>query len=577
MTIKEAKDAIIKRSINSAVYIDDEVAEPYSGEENDAIKSAKDMYQSFRKEGLCDLDVYKFTNFDDFKDNKEWLLNHKNLLILDWELSQNTEIKFEDSLSILGDFVDKHSVNFIVIYTKVAEPISVIRQIKCAFSGLDNYRESFREDLTHIIENSDTDKNSDEIWSDIIKFFEENYQKTPNELKTTLREFFDKEQIDCTKDIVPLRDKYHMNVSKLMLYLEVAALAIYKNRYKQVVCKITGEDSLLLDGIPVFIIPKNGEISPNALYANILKRIENIPNSCSMLLSLYFRNVVLQKTSKVGQGLNNICDSTLMRFVARYKELEDKEQVIPENKPALHSFLQECIMGEVSSLISSNEEDIITPILWGQVPEHDEDKNEDVKLNSFLSFIPEERLRNQKRQISTGDIFEKMENGERSGYLMCITQGCDCVRPYKIDYNYAFAIGNSINAISALSGAEEKYCTYLPDGKTCIEWVRKFYTIHLEKENKRIFNTQEPIKINDTTSLQYLGTQKDYYAQRVINYVFNYALRMGADLVTHEKESKPDCNFYKSESCYYKDEKKEAKKTSDAKVSIAELPIKNEI
>lgn len=571
MTFEDAKDTIIQRSINSAVYIDDEVSEPYSGDGEEIIKSTRSLYQSFREKGPCDLDIYKYRTLEEFRNNMDWLLNHKNLLILDWELNQDVEVKFEDALEILSNVVDKHRVNFIVIYTKMADSVSIIQQIKCAFSGLENLYESLKNDLSRIVENGCTDSSTDEIWAQIVSFYKNNYQKSSIDQKELLRVLLAKEMIECGKDIVPLGRKYNKKVDELIPYLEVAALATYKHQYNQILCEIIGDDVFLLDGIPVFIIQKNGDIAPDTLYNHIKTKIGNIPNNRSMLLSLYFRNSVLQQVPKVGLGLNHISDATLINFVSRHKEKEENGQIIPENKPALHSFVQECIMGDFFTLLSNNTDDFLSSLLWDDNALEQCNLEDAIKLNSFLSFIPEERLRNEQRQISTGDIFEKLENGKHKGYLMCITQGCDCVRPKKIDFNYAFSTGFAITEDSVLAGAEERYCTYMPDGHLCIEWTRKFYTIHLENTQQRIFDTQAPIKIDATTSLRYLGTQKDHYAQRVINNVFSTAMRIGADLVTHEKEVKPDCEFYKTDKCHYTDnEAVEVTKKIDAKV-----PVKN--
>lgn len=540
MTLKDAKDTIIQQSINSAIYIDDEVSEPYSGEDAEVIKNARDMYQSFRKEGLCDLDIYKFTSLDDFNDNREWLLNHKNLLILDWELRQNAQVKFEDTLGILDEIIRAKSARFVVVYTRAGDTSFVISQIKYAFSSIkrssENYA-NFLADLEAELVDAECELSLDEIKKKVIDILTKNIFEEKERNKELCAYIRDN---NIEKGIFDsLATKYGFtDYKELLLWAEIEELSEYKKEYSLSECEVLDDSTINVGDVIVYVIKNtNGPegVAPEHLYNCIKDKIAKVKNFRSLLLSLYFRNVLLNQASTIGRGLENIDDSVLQYFASKYRE--NKKQNIPENIPALYSFVQECIMEEISTLLSNKSDDYLTPLLWDEKEHKDYKDIDGVKLNSFLSFIPEERLRSQKRQISTGDVFEVLTEGVTSGYLMCVTQGCDCVRPDKIEFNYAFSLGTSTTGKSALEGAEKRYYTYMPDGSLCIEWDRKFYTIHLENKEQRIFNTQELIVIDAITSLRYLGTQKDHYAQRVINNVFSTAMRMGADLVTREKNT----------------------------------------
>lgn len=102
MNIEELSQEIIYRSINSAVCIDDSFIPPYEqGQaENDNFVRPKELYLSFRKDGKCDLDIYKYNGIEAFHNDKSYLFNNKDLLILDWELQPNQLIKYKDSISI---------------------------------------------------------------------------------------------------------------------------------------------------------------------------------------------------------------------------------------------------------------------------------------------------------------------------------------------------------------------------------------------------------------------------------------------------------------------------------------------
>lgn len=55
-------------------------------------------------------------------------------------------------------------------------------------------------------------------------------------------------------------------------------------------------------------------------------------------------------------------------------------------------------------------------------------------------------------------------------------------------------------------------------------------TIYIENN---VFNVEEEITVkieNKDIQLEYIGGLKDFYAQRIVNKIFNHALRIGVDL-----------------------------------------------
>ena len=151
---------------------------------------------------------------------------------------------------------------------------------------------------------------------------------------------------------------------------------------------------------------------------------------------------------------------------------------------------------------------------------------------------------NKTKPIMTGDIFKlnkpfcKVTIGSDKidcDYLICITQGCDCALAEKnINYNYAFAIGavlSKANQKKALEKVESRILSFVSE-HDIIEWSQRFLTIHIEHHHK--FELEVPIGVNlndgQGYEMTYLGNQSEFYTQRVINSVFNYAMRIGIDL-----------------------------------------------
>lgn len=99
---------IIQNAISSAVCIDDKYVTPYQAPiEGDKFDDSKQLYESFRREGNCDLDIYKYESLEQFEKSKNYLFENKDLLVLDWELNEsNPACKYKDTLPILRQAIN---------------------------------------------------------------------------------------------------------------------------------------------------------------------------------------------------------------------------------------------------------------------------------------------------------------------------------------------------------------------------------------------------------------------------------------------------------------------------------------
>ena len=133
---------VIKDSISSAICIDDKYVAPYQEYAvNDKPADSKILYETFRKEGNCDLDIYKYESLDKFEEDKKYLFNNKDLLILDWELKDNG-VKYDETLPILEKAIDTDYIQFIVIYTNNNTPENIALRIFSFFKYKNENREA---------------------------------------------------------------------------------------------------------------------------------------------------------------------------------------------------------------------------------------------------------------------------------------------------------------------------------------------------------------------------------------------------------------------------------------------------
>ena len=155
---------IVSDSICSAVCVDNAFEEPYTPTEDperDSFKIPKKLYESFKTQN-CILDIYKYVDLNDWENKKENILRNKDLLILDWELTDG-DPPYKDALEILLEAVRTESLPFVYIYTQEIDLNKVVLNIYAYFSGISSEDlrrkyESLCEKLEELPEVEDPDK-----------------------------------------------------------------------------------------------------------------------------------------------------------------------------------------------------------------------------------------------------------------------------------------------------------------------------------------------------------------------------------------------------------------------------------
>lgn len=547
------KEAIIYRVINSAICIDDQYESPYCDISKDCkyFDDSKKMYTSFREKGKCNLDIYKFQNYYQFCKDKDFLLNHKDLMILDWELDVTSQVRHESTLKVLGDAVDNRHIRWVAIYTNEQNDYNILLNIYayfCIRKTYDELNEEINDKIAKVSECIEENSELEDVETDL--------KKKLNDLTSAFTLNSKEEQIRIIKELrqyiynlFPLEKREYCkkigNILKedlgiLLTYYEIVRgnlRIINRTDEKKYSIHIMGRSYLLINGTVVFVLKK--EITPDNVYKKVTEAICKIPNQRTLLLSLMLKNILSEELGIVGKGLGGITDRMLLHHWESYEE---------KNIDNLIEFLVLCVKEDIAESMRTYIDTEKIEKLFGREVEEKKDivaEQELALFNKIITFIDKRQFSNQEHhQIKTGDIFrlktrlypiyseDNSEITDFEEYIVCVSQSCDCLRPTKIHNNYAFTYGKTygVKLGTALRNIEKDNCYSIISDNQAIKWNDSFLTIYIPKN---IFNINDCITVqieNKDIILEYVGGLKDFYAQRIVNNIFNHALRIGVDL-----------------------------------------------
>lgn len=549
MISTEDKKAVIYNAINSAICIDDQYESPYCDipENRKYFDDSKELYISFRKDGKCDLDIYKFRGYDGFDNDKDFLLNHKDLMILDWELDATFRIKHESTLKILDNAVANKYIRWVAIYTNEQDDYNILLNIYayfCIRKTSDELKAEINDKLFEVLGIVEEKSEAEDVETDFMKKLNDivsAFTLSPKEEQDCIIKEFKRyicslfPQEDSRECCNKLRDIVKDDLNILLTYYEIVNKSLeilHRVDEKKYSVHILGRNYLLINGTVIFVLKK--EITTDDVYGKVTDAICNIPNQRTLLLSLMLKNILSEELGIGGKGLGGITDRMLLHHWESYEE---------ENIDNLIEFLVLCIKEDIAEAMRTYiEAEKIRELFKRNEDETETAKEQELALfNKILTFVSKEKLSNQERhQIKTGDIFKlktdlhipKEKVGVVEEYIICVSQSCDCLRPTKIHNNYAFVYGStdSVKLRTALKEIEKEGDYSIISDNKAIKWDDSFLTVHIEN-NKFNVNDDFAVKIeNKDIQLEYVGGLKDFYAQRIVNKIFNHALRIGVDL-----------------------------------------------
>ncbi|MGJ8548852.1 response regulator receiver domain [Winogradskyella wichelsiae] len=575
---------IIKTSIRSAVCIDDRFIEPYMDSDlidiiNEDIKHTGEslsdvipsgLYKSFRKDGECDLDIYHFKNIEESW-HPEYMLNNKDLVVLDWELDGKGNS--ESSLTILKEIIDSDKIPFVIIYTQ--KPKAEFHEI--ASMLIEKFNKNSRDKQKEIkqkfikeFDNQMLKLSEDEEWDeDKVELFweQQSIVKTAIELITVpskgkqtikliieniLSEFniSNANKIKSVEKKIATVLKSTFSVNEKEPYLNLVYLLIdAKNSSCYDLKRISVDEiGFRINNCIVTLFSKPGEdsgVSPDNVFTQFSNLISSSPHNFITLLSLEMRDRFREDFSRIGNDISQIDERAFFYHLEYYKKRSDKTYI-----NQFYDFLLKSWTNELTEYNIN-----LKPSIFNVIEDY-QTKNRlvDIKGNEIINPLADlavklstttlEKRAERDSNIRFGDIFEfemlvNNSTGEdeqkpiiEKGYFLSLTPHCVCIDSCKIDNNFYFIRSEnfSTNYTRALKKVEVEHYSFVKnnDEVVAINWGDcKPFTLFI-KDND-IADLVTYLNSNSTT-LKYVTTLQENFAQRIANKSFSYGTSIGIDL-----------------------------------------------
>lgn len=565
MSYEEKAFEIVKDSIKSAIFIDENAKEFYSNSEiNPGIKEEKlsiELFESFKKEGIS-LAIHKFIKSDiDDENIKKYLLKDRDLILLDWELDDTTGEEY--SLKLLSEIIDSAHINFCCIYTRSPRFNSIYSQIETYFSGLniDDYKE-IRKVYGHLDDKSSLTKLHDVLFANSSIEIED----LNDELGIELGDH-------------PLNKNSANSEAQL---LKQIYNAFQKNiepaeRERNLISIDVGSNSFIINNTIILLLKKDDENDPKPsfLLNEIVKKLIKNKNSFIQLLGLEMQTIFNSNESFIDENILKSSTEALFKHRNFLKHKNNSD--IP-----FSSLIKKVLIEHASLRLRTSKLSLLeTEFLDAESQKYiDEPTHNDVaSLNTFYNSVQIKSLNNRDfPNVNFGDVFY---DGSKYYYL-CITALCDCLRPDKIKQNYYFVKGEKMNIELANSLGDSAFISYFSENLS-VSWVTYESSKPKKPDNKGLSNEQKQInnlksenealkqfqykpayvephnfnaknpKITDNKiqvrrvestkevkddngtinfiDFHYLSTLRPNYTQRIANHAFSHPIRVGVDFV----------------------------------------------
>jgi hypothetical protein len=584
---------IVSESICTAVFIDNEIIEPYTFIENPSDKDfllPKQLYESFKGQS-CLLDFYKYKDSSIWDSENESVLKNKDLIILDWELTEGS-LKFVDSLKVLLDAVKTDSLPFVYIYTQEPELEKVVFNIFSYFSGcsskeiadkkalffekledlsISGIPKSLKEKYSIIEELPPSSfylvpdqfchgvvdiskallmnpKMKKEIKKQILEYIKTELDMQPKLAGQMCNLFFDvgKEVFGCEKDedfltlMILIFDGCYFPENSIDIRPKYVEEEKYTYLIHNTLVKISSKN---LRGDST----RSDAVIAEEVYSEFSKTICGRPRNFLALLGLEMRNLFRKNASVIGKDINEIDELAFFHH---------QENICEGGDSNFHEFLKNMYKEEFSSFLLDQN-----PTLFNALQDYKVKNNIDAKLqwsrNDPKELLPNlaklnyyysvQRIKhnNNPRKVRFGDIFligykkiEPIPTGEKNSYLLCITAHCECLYPNKINNCFHFVGGKEIQLKDGLKKGDRGYISYIkPEkGLLCIEWEISPFTLYIPSNNNDITKIIESDFSGNQLSMKHLTCLNENYAQRIANESFNWANRVGINFAKWDSD-----------------------------------------
>lgn len=542
---------VIRNSIRSAICIDDRYASAY--EEDSTSKwnfdEPRKLHKSFREDGLCDLDIYRFTTYEETW-NRNVMLSNKDLLILDWEL--DAEGRYDNAVKILSEVIDSKKIPFVVVYTSTVDLHSINKALIHEFSPYDtevfqSISEALKTNFTAISDDGvsiEADIFLEKYIGDFYEYYFnwQNRQEVEAKLLACFREEFAiKEHIGdgAIKSKVSAAVRSIVGQHTDGLY-ELAIMSIAQESKTKSDFQIerinTKQHAFRLNGAIVLVYHKQDKadgIKPEDLFTVFAEAVVSNPHNYLNILSLELKDRLRESFSKIGTQFSKTDEQAFFFHLENYRTLKDGKEY---NLRSIYDFILKSWIGELHQQRINEQPSILQfaddrykllkPPPPKKLSQHDTNLIEE--LVRYCAFVSTSKVADRSDQtLRFGDLFLNLKNPDE--YFLCITPSCDCLHSENINHNFYFVKGAITSSFQAIQKAEKGFLSFvLQNGEPkCIDWKCKPFTSFIPE------NDINQLKINYSggeIQLQHLIILKENYAQRIANESFGYGHRVGIDL-----------------------------------------------
>lgn len=553
MSFEQTASRVISEYIQSGICIDNDYAPPYPRDEEEKRKDptiSQKLYHSFREKGKCDLDIYCYKNKVDWQKAKDYAFNSKDLLVLDWELT-DVDPKFEDALEILSAAVDSETIQFVIIYTRVPDLTDVELNILSYFghffqdssevklkrqeildhisskkeiTNTEKFIEKLKVSLNEIAvaKNAESIKSIKKTFITSIKGLYEGEEKVAHQILSDIlnksKSILGLNDNDVNLLLGPLLNNKIPNTSRKQVY------TIFKSDTEKLFYSINNTVVMIFrnekdaDGT-------NDYIEATNVFEEFAKVIYKNPHSFITLLSLEMKGIYRSKISVLGKEMLRINEKAFFYQMDNYDSKEEfYDFLINSWNNEINNFSREHFPQLLETIDEYRQTNNLSKI---DISKH---HNELVKMGFLLSCSTEKIKEN--KIIKFGDIFKWVETGTGQEYFFLhITPHCDCLRPEKIKNNFHFIISkkNSAGIEKALRDAEKDHYTFISiDKPLVIDWETKPFTMYVSA-NIIKDNAVKANYLGEEIKLVYFTTLKENFTQRLANHSFGYTMRVGID------------------------------------------------
>lgn len=550
MSFQDISSKIIREAINSAVYIDDKVLLPFE-ENKDGLEDQSRLFYSFRENNSY-VDFFRYSKGN--QDNYARILNNKDLLILDWHLSDD-ETDLSGTFEILKLAANTQCLHFSVIYTnqkKETLPQNVVLNIASYFSGLNKgLVENCIQEYKQFLDSSGWDDAKQRAFTAKLKelttelFFEagdaDRQRAIFDEIKDLISEIGFKEFKEFLQNLGFPQGDFRKHLIYLSFVLNNGVVPEISQEYK--ISISPDRYTIRINSLYIKVFSK--DINSAELYDEFTNSLVKGSNIFLTLLGLEIRNRFRETSGFIGKELDDL--NQLAFFYHRNSHFAGHEHLFNE-------FLKDIWKDQVSSFLL--EKDIE---LFDAIEEFKGDNDIDAKLATFNKANRESRAdlaklnwvynrlaikRKENDEIRFGDVFLLNLDEKTQVYLLCLTPHCDCLRPGKIKNMFFFVEGKDIGAKNGVEKSDGDFISFIDSksmGITCIDWTNetddcKPFSLYIE--NNQMQGENKTIAINylgKNMEAVYICTLKENYAQRIANKAFSYPIRVGIDFASFKE------------------------------------------